>query len=204
MSKDAIRSTQTGLITLRYDLGRSGAGGWFSADTEAETQAWLAAGGKAVTTSQAPASRPANGPVIRQGSAGHSVHEIIVHCSATHAGWMAGRPLAEKVAEIRNWRRAKGRRDIGYHWVIDRDGKLLADRPEAEIGAHTIGHNSETIGICLFDGYGSAETDPFFASYTTQQDITLHRVIDAIGSRTVIDRVIGHNQDAAKAWLRCP
>ena len=201
MSKVAIRSIQAGLIALGYDLGRSGADGRFGSDTRAGAQAWLAAGGKPVVTTQAPAPRPVNGPVIRQGSAAHPVHEITVHCSATRADWMAGRPLVEKVAEIRSWHRAKGWRDIGYHWVIDRDGKVLPGRPEAVIGAHTIGHNSGTIGICLLGGYGSAETDPFTANYTAQQDITLRQMIDAIGSRTVIERVSGHNQYAAKA---CP
>ena len=47
----------------------------------------------------------------------------------------------------------------------------------------------------------SAETDPFTANYTKQRDITLRQMIDAIGTRTVIDRVSGHNQYAAKA---CP
>lgn len=42
-------------------------------------------------------------------------------CRATRADWLAGRPLAE----IRTWHCAKGWRDIGYHWVIDRDGKVL-------------------------------------------------------------------------------
>ena len=201
MSKDAIRSIQAGLIALGYDLGRGGADGWFGNDTKAGAQPWLAAGGKSVNTPLAPALRPANGPVIRQGSAGHAVHEIIIHCSATRADWMSGRPLAEKVAEICSWHRAKGWRDIGYHWVIDRDGKVLPGRPEADIGAHTIGHNSGTIGICLLGGYGSAETDTFRDNYTAQQDITLRQMIDAIGMRTGIERVSGHNQYAAKA---CP
>lgn len=78
---------------------------------------------------------------------------------------------------------------------------MLRGRPEAEIGAHTIGHNSGTVRICLLGGYGSAETNPFSANYTAQQDITLRQMIDAIGCRTVIDRVSGHNQYAAKA---CP
>ncbi|WP_111560303.1 peptidoglycan-binding domain-containing protein [Paracoccus sediminilitoris] len=98
MSKDAIRSIQAGLTALGYELGRSGADGWFGNDTKAGAQAWLAAGGKPASTPLAPAPRPANGPVIRQGSAGHPVHEIIIHCSATRADWMAGRPVAEKVS----------------------------------------------------------------------------------------------------------
>lgn len=108
MSKEATRTIQAGLITLGYNLGRGGADGWFGNDTKAGAQAWLAAGGKPAPTPRPPTPPPANGPVIRQGSAGHPVREIIVHCSATRADRMAGRPLAEKVAEIRSWHRAKG------------------------------------------------------------------------------------------------
>lgn len=73
---------------------------------------------------------------------------------------------------------------------------MLACRPEAEIG-----HASSMIGIYLLGGYGSAETDPFTANCTKQWDITLRQMIDAIGTRTVIDRVSGHRQYAANACL---
>lgn len=52
----------------------------------------------------------------------HPVTKVIVHSAATRPDWMAGRPTAEKVAENRRQRPAKGWRDIGYHWISDRDG----------------------------------------------------------------------------------
>jgi hypothetical protein len=75
---------------------------------------------------------------------------------------MAGPPLAEKIAEIRRWHvQQRGWRDIGYHWVIDRDGAVAPGRKETEVGAHVEGHNRGTIGICLLGGYGASADDPY-------------------------------------------
>jgi hypothetical protein len=53
--------------------------------------------------------------MIHQGKARYPVTEIILHCADTRPEWMAGRPLAEKVAEIRRWHvEERGWRDIGY------------------------------------------------------------------------------------------
>ncbi len=142
-----------------------------------------------------------SGGVIYQGSARHPVREIIIHCAATRPDWMQGRPLRDQVAEIRRWHRANGWRDIGYHWIIGRDGSMLPGRPETEIGAHTVGHNSGTIGICLIGGFGSATTDRFSDHFTARQGITLEQQLQAISMRTPITRVSGHNEYAAKA---CP
>ncbi|GEM_PF-5583217 len=38
---------------------------------------------------------------------------------------------------------------IGYHYFIDATGKVTQGRAENEEGAHTIGKNTESIGICL-------------------------------------------------------
>jgi len=55
-------------------------------------------------------------------------------------------------AEIRRWHREKGWVDIGYHYVIRRDGKLEPGRDEGMVGAHVKGHNEDSIGICLVGG----------------------------------------------------
>ena len=39
--------------------------------------------------------------------------------------------------------------DIGYHWIIDKNGNLLQGRSETFQGAHVFGHNENSIGICL-------------------------------------------------------
>ncbi|MGR3471212.1 MAG: N-acetylmuramoyl-L-alanine amidase [Paracoccus sp. (in: a-proteobacteria)] len=197
MSREAIRSIQTGLNTLGYKPGKIN--GLFGPNTEEAAERWLAAGGKAASVPVAP--KPVSSATIYQGSVRHPVREIIVHCAATQPDWMAGRPLAEKVAEIRRWHTVKGWRDIGYHWIIDRDGKVLPGRAETEIGAHTVGRNSGTIGICLLGGHRSSETDAFLENFTQQQDMTLRQTIDAISLRTSITRISGHNEYATKA---CP
>ncbi len=140
--------------------------------------------------------------MIFQGTARYPVTEIILHCADTRPDWMAGHPLAEKVAEIRRWHvQQRGWRDIGYHWVIDRDGNVAPGRPENEIGAHVEGRNSGTIGICLLGGYGAKADDPFEKNFTAAQAATARRLIAEIKCRTAIQKVLGHNDYAAKA---CP
>ncbi len=140
--------------------------------------------------------------MIYQGSARYPVTEIILHCADTRPDWMAGRPIIEKVAEIRRWHvQERGWRDIGYHWVIDRDGAVAPGRPETEIGAHVEGHNRGTIGICLLGGYGAKADDPFEKNVTDAQGAALKRLIREIKGRTAIRKVSGHNDYAAKA---CP
>lgn len=196
MTKEAFRSIQTGLHALGYTPGPID-----GLDGPKTRAAAVAFGQGAPGKPAAGVIKPSSPAMIYQGSARHPVREIIVHCSATRPDWMAGRTIAEKVAEIRRWHLANGWNDIGYHWIIDRDGKVLAGRAETVIGAHTVGKNSGTIGICLIGGHGSAETDSFSTHFTHQQDVTLGQMIDAISSRTQIERVSGHNEYAAKA---CP
>ncbi|MBZ4369940.1 N-acetylmuramoyl-L-alanine amidase, partial [Mycobacterium tuberculosis] len=42
---------------------------------------------------------------------------------------------------------------VGYHYVIEKSGNLLTARRESEIGAHTIGQNESSIGICLVGNF---------------------------------------------------
>lgn len=64
----------------------------------------------------------------------------IIHCSDSAFG---------DVTEIRKWHKARGFRDIGYHFVIRRDGEVEMGRPINEIGAHCKGFNLESIGTCM-------------------------------------------------------
>lgn len=140
--------------------------------------------------------------MIYQGKARYPVTEIILHCADTRPDWMAGQSLAEKVAEIRRWHvEQRGWRDIGYHWVIDRDGTAAPGRPETEIGAHVEGHNRGTVGICLLGGYGASADDLFEKNFTQAQAAAAKRLIAEIKARTAIRKVLGHNDYAAKA---CP
>src|SRR3546814_15181327 len=63
-------------------------------------------------------------------------------------------------SDIRLWHRAKGWRDIWYHYVIKRDGTVEKGRPDDQPGAHEPRINARSIAVCLVGGsppIGSAE-----------------------------------------------
>lgn len=72
--------------------------------------------------------------------------QVIVHDSHTHPD----------KANVTAWLRVNARRlgllDIGYHYAIFPDGKLLETRPHDTVGTHTPGHNLDSIGVCLVGG----------------------------------------------------
>lgn len=75
-----------------------------------------------------------------------TINEIIIHCSATVEG------KDYTVDDIRKWHRERGFSDIGYHYVIYRDGTLNPGRNINISGAHCTGHNTHSIGICYIGG----------------------------------------------------
>lgn len=77
---------------------------------------------------------------------GRSINEIIVHCSATAEG------KDFTVEQIRQWHLQRDFNDIGYHYVIYRDGSIHKGREESKIGAHCKGHNNHSIGVCYIGG----------------------------------------------------
>lgn len=68
------------------------------------------------------------------------INKIIVHCSASNEG---------DVKLIRMWHKARNFRDVGYHYIIRRDGEIELGRMLSEQGAHCYGHNEDSVGICL-------------------------------------------------------
>lgn len=71
-----------------------------------------------------------------------TIFEIIVHCSASDL------PQHDNVETIRKWHLERDFNDIGYHNVITKDG-IEFGRPIEKSGAHCLGRNSHSIGICL-------------------------------------------------------
>jgi len=59
-------------------------------------------------------------------------------------------------AEIRTWHLARGWSDIGYHYVIRKNGTIEQGRKENTIGSHVRGLNNQSIGIC-FSGHGDLQ-----------------------------------------------
>ena len=98
------------------------------------------------------------------------IEKLIVHCSDTPASMDIG------VAEIRQWHvEERGWSDIGYHFVIRRDGTVEVGRPLAEAGAHTRGHNQNSVGVCLVGGGGG------FFNFTKEQLDALQFLYQTLG-----------------------
>lgn len=76
--------------------------------------------------------------------------DIILHHAASSGS----------VEAIHNYHRdTRGWDGIGYHYYIRKDGTVWRGRPEDTIGAHTIGHNYSSIGVC-FEGNFEVDTMP--------------------------------------------
>ena len=71
---------------------------------------------------------------------------IIIHCSATREGQDI------KAKTIKQWHLRRGFADIGYHYIIDLDGTIEKGRDESLVGAHCVGKNAISIGVCYIGG----------------------------------------------------
>lgn len=117
---------------------------------------------------------------------------IILHCSATEEG------KDYTVAEIRRWHKKRGWKDIGYHYVIYRDGTIAPGRPLDQQGAHVTGENGDSIGICYIGGLINGDPKDTMTSHQEMSWLNLvHCLRTLFGPLTIH----GHNEFANKA---CP
>lgn len=129
-----------------------------------------------------------------------TINKIIIHCSATPEG------RDYTVAQIRDWHvKGNGWKDIGYHFVIYRDGSVHAGRPIEQIGAHTKNHNAHSIGICYIGGCAATKNGkgeyPPKDTRTPEQRKALKQLVKELLAKYPGATVHGHNEFANKA---CP
>lgn len=124
------------------------------------------------------------------------VRYLVVHASATPEDMDIG------AEEIRRWHLKRGWLDIGYHFVIRRDGTVEYGREETVPGAHARGFNHISLGICLIGGVESDTNKPE-ANYTHAQweslEALLHDKLDAYPTA----EVVGH-RDLPNVNKACP
>jgi N-acetyl-anhydromuramyl-L-alanine amidase AmpD len=137
-----------------------------------------------------------------------STTEIVVH-----GAWTTVQSDPD-VGDIREWHEARGFADIGYHYVIRRDGTVEEGRSVELQGAHVAHHNHYTIGICLNGGrpyessslvverpYGSDKWD---FNYTLAQIMSLTRLVeDLLVDYPTIQCIRGH-RDYPGVTKDCP
>ena len=127
------------------------------------------------------------------------IDKIVLHCSATREG------KDYSVDTIRGWHTRKGWRDIGYHYIVQRNGDVQEGRPLKMQGAHTRGLNKSSIGICYIGGVESTRNKKgkwtAKDTRTEEQKSALHYFITDLMDEYPEATLHGHNEFAAKA---CP
>lgn len=113
---------------------------------------------------------------------------IIIHCAATRPSLDIG------ATEIRKWHKDKGWSDIGYHWVIRRNGKLEPGREQDLVGAHCMGVNSRSVGVCMVGGVKQSDGKTPEDNFTPEQYKTLLTLITKLKKQYPSAKVVGHNQ----------
>ena len=122
------------------------------------------------------------------------INKVIIHCSATPEG------RDVKTKEIKKWHLNKGWADIGYHYVIELDGKVVEGRPVELVGAHCVGQNKFSIGICYVGGMNKSMSKPK-DTRTEEQKESIIKLINKLRGRYGDLTIHGHNEYSNKA---CP
>jgi N-acetylmuramoyl-L-alanine amidase len=102
------------------------------------------------------------------------INKIIIHCTATAEG------KDYSVETIRKWHLKRGWRDIGYHFLVQRDGTVDEGRPIEQSGAHTKGHNWDSIGISYVGGVEAKKKDGKWIAKDTRTDAQKDALLDLI------------------------
>ncbi len=123
---------------------------------------------------------------------------IVHHCGGTDAN-----PLADSsnqtFAEVNEYHRTHFNEKtksslgfyLGYHYFIDKEGNVTQARADTDTGAHTIGINDSSLGVCLAGNFDL--TVP-----TTAQTKSLQRLLQEKSAQYGISRIVPHRHFASK------
>lgn len=118
---------------------------------------------------------------------------IFVHCSATQPSQDIG------VDTIRMWHKQQGWLDVGYHFVIKRDGTVESGRPVDVVGSHVKDWNPRSVGVCLVGGIDAK--GKFEANFTPAQMNALRKKLAELKALYPQADIKAHHDVAPKA---CP
>ena len=122
-----------------------------------------------------------------------NITHIIVHCTATPRGRHV------TVDDVDRWHRARGFDGIGYHYLVYLDGSVHIGRAEERVGAHCLGHNATSIGVCYVGGL-TADMKPA-DTRTDAQRRSLQQLLAELKQRYKQAVIVSHSDYANKS---CP
>ena len=120
-----------------------------------------------------------------------STESIVIHCSATKPTMDIG------LNEIRKWHvKDNGWRDVGYHYIVRRNGEVELGRNIKDTAAHAAGYNHKSIGIAMVGGM--AEDDSTENNFTDKQWMALLDLVKTQLTNYPDAKIIGHNEISEK------
>jgi N-acetylmuramoyl-L-alanine amidase len=123
-----------------------------------------------------------------------AVGRVFIHCTASDS---AGPEYEQQglVKTIDAWHRARNFNGIGYHYVIDKAGRVMAGRNLETIPAAQKGHNAGTIAICV---HGLLEKN-----FTEEQRVALLDLCKQIKS-AYNGSITFHGHREVEKYKTCP
>ena len=118
---------------------------------------------------------------------------IVIHCSATRENKDFTIQDVDRSHKARGFRRPiqnEALKHIGYQYYVRRNGVVECGRHEDETGAHCLGYNDHSIGIC-YEG-GLDRNGKAADTRTPEQKVAINNLINDICSRWSIIAIIGH------------
>lgn len=119
---------------------------------------------------------------------------IVVHCSATRCN-----QSYSVMQLIRDHADRFGY--TGYHYYITRDGQTYQTRHEQLVGAHAVGHNSHSLGVC-YEG-GLDKEGHHADTRTTRQKRALLDLLKRLKREYPQAQILGH-RDLPNVHKDCP
>lgn len=64
------------------------------------------------------------------------------------------------IEDVHRWHLERGWAGCGYHYFVNKRGEIYRGRPEDAVGAHCVGYNDDSIGICLEGNFDTGTNVP--------------------------------------------
>ncbi|MCC7204328.1 MAG: N-acetylmuramoyl-L-alanine amidase [Phycisphaeraceae bacterium] len=110
------------------------------------------------------------GPIMNRLNAMDGVNRITVHHEGWTPVWFTSQgETANRIESIRRAHVGKGWADVGYHYIIDRSGRIWQGRDVRYQGAHVQENNENNVGVMLLGNF--EQQKPSSAQMVTVVDV---------------------------------
>lgn len=116
------------------------------------------------------------GPVRSKVNAMNGISKLTIHHDGMDPSYITNRTsVAERIEKIRKYHTGEnGWGDIGYHYIVDRAGRVWEGRPIQYQGAHVRNNNEHNVGILVMGNFDkqSPSSDQLKSLYATAAALT--------------------------------